>query len=77
MLNFAGNQDKQYHLKCMKILFLDMNMTAILESRKHSLINELRWSAAAIGRLCPVKNFFVYVKDPIDSCVRLSFSSFW
>ena len=64
---------------------------AILESGKH-LINELRWSAAAIGRLYSAKNpvnlisaflvrisveeIFVYVKDPIDGCVRLSFSSF-
>ena len=29
---------------------------AILESGKHSLINELRWSAAAIGKLCLAKN---------------------
>ena len=54
---------------------------AILESGKHSLINELRCSVATIGRLCSAKNpvnlisvflvrisveeFFVYVKDPI------------
>ena len=66
---------------------------AILESGKHYLINGLRWSAATIGRLYSAKNpvnlisaflvrisveeIFVYVKDPIDGFVRLSFSSFW
>ena len=54
---------------------------AIFKSGKHSLINELRYSATTIGRLCSAKNpvnlisvflvrisveeFFVYVKDPI------------
>ena len=65
----------------------------ILESVKHSLINEMRSSTAAIRRLCSAKilvnlisaflvrisveEFFVHVNDLIDTCVRLSFSSFW
>ena len=73
-------------------VFADEYDRAILESGKHYLINELRWPATAIGRLRSAKNpvnltsaflvrifveeFFVYVKDPIDGCVRLSFSSF-